>query len=80
LSSAGDSPEHGKRRKNHDASERQRIIDSLLKKSSFTRQEFQEALGLSKRQALRELEKIVSEGIARKTGVNRDIRYHAINQ
>jgi ATP-dependent DNA helicase RecG len=73
-------PAQGKRRKIHDASERQRIIDSLLKKSSFSRQEFQEALGISKRQALRELEKLVNEGMARKTGVNRDIRYHAINQ
>ena len=60
--------------------ERQQIVKALLEKGSFSREEFQQALGLSKRQALREIDILEDTGVVGKKGNNRSIRYYSIGQ
>ena len=54
---------------------RSEILDTLMQRNSFTRKEFEQALGLSKRQSLRELEKLIRKRIIRKIGNSSNIAY-----
>jgi ATP-dependent DNA helicase RecG len=56
------------------------VVQSLLRKGFFSRTEFQEALGLSKTQALRELESLENKGVVKKSGRARRVRYFSVKQ
>jgi len=69
-----------KDRKKVDINERRQVVKKLLEKGSFTRAEFQEALGLSKTQALRELEILEDTGKVGKSGKSSYVKYYTIGE
>jgi predicted HTH transcriptional regulator len=54
------------------------LLSRFLVQGVFTRKEFEEETGLSKRQSIRELSRLVENGKLEKTGQSRSVMYRVV--